>query len=77
MAVLDAEELKVFYCYAHEDYVFREQLEQHLSNLVRLYSLKTWFDRQIKAGDIWKEAVQEHLDTADLVLLLETVSLAS
>lgn len=63
-------ELKVFYCYARTDQNLREQLEQHLSNLKRLYGFKTWFDRKINPGELWEEAIEEHLNNADLILLL-------
>lgn len=70
MAALQAEELSVFYCYAHEDQAFREQLEQHLSNLKRLYHLKTWFDHQILPGENWEKVLEEKLQAADLIFLL-------
>jgi tetratricopeptide (TPR) repeat protein len=70
MTALQTEDLTVFYCYAHEDQEFREQLEQHLSNLKRLYHLKTWFDRQILPGENWEKVLEEKLRAADLIFLL-------
>lgn len=64
------QKLKIFYSYSHKDQKYREQLENHLSNLKRLYHLQTWFDREIKAGDNWEEVLEEHLNTADLIFLL-------
>lgn len=70
MTALQSEELTVFYCYAHEDRMFREQLEQHLSNLKRLYHLNTWFDHHILPGEDWEKVLEEKLQTADLIFLL-------
>lgn len=70
MPTSQTKELKVFYCYAREDQHLREQLEQHLSNLKRLYHLKTWFDREILPGEDWEAVIEENLNTADLVFLL-------
>src|SRR5258708_7876967 len=62
--------LKVFYSYAHKDQEYRQQLENHLSNLKRLYQLRTWFDREIIPGENWEQVLDEHLNTADLIFLL-------
>jgi hypothetical protein len=70
MTASQTEDLTVFYCYARKDQVFREQLEQHLSNLKRLYHLKTWFDRQILPGENWEKVLEEKLQAADLIFLL-------
>ena len=70
MAALPAQEIKVFYCYAREDQGLRDELEKHLINLKRIYRLQTWFDRQIMPGEHWEDAIDEHLNAADLILLL-------
>lgn len=62
--------VRVFYSYSHEDQYYREQLENHLSLLKHRYDLQTWFDRQIHAGEHWETVLDEHLNTADLILLL-------
>src|SRR5713226_2835105 len=61
--------IKVFYCYAHTDQDFRNELEQHLSHLKRLYHLETWFDHQISPGDVWEKSVSTYLKGADLIFL--------
>jgi tetratricopeptide (TPR) repeat protein len=70
MQVSPEKELNVFYCYAREDQSLSQKLEQHLSNLKRLYHLNTWFDRQILPGDNWAEVIEKNLNSADLILLL-------
>jgi len=70
MPALSEKKLKVFYCYARRDQELREALECHLSHLKRLYHLETWFDREIRPGQIWKKAIDEQLKRADLILLL-------
>lgn len=62
--------LKIFYCYARKDQNLREELDHHLSNIKRLYHLETWFDRQISPGENWEDAIDEHLNSADLIFLL-------
>jgi hypothetical protein len=62
--------IKIFYGYARNDQELRNALENHMSNLKHLYHLETWFDREILPGENWKEAIDEHLNTADLILLL-------
>lgn len=70
MTLLRADGLDVFYCYAHEDQLFRDQLEQHLSNLKRFYHLRTWSAHQIAPGENWQSVLEEKLQTADLIFLL-------
>src|SRR5258708_2391792 len=63
-------EIKLFYCYAHEDKTLRDELEIHLSSLKRQYRLNNWYDRQILPGEDWEQAIDKNLTTADLILLL-------
>jgi hypothetical protein len=42
--------LKIFYCYAHEDQAFRNELEKHLSPLKQSGGIIDWCDRKIKPG---------------------------
>ena len=62
--------LKLFYCYAREDKALRDELEIHLSGLKRQYNLIHWHDQEIIAGEEWEHAIDEHLSTADLIILL-------
>jgi hypothetical protein len=60
----------IFYAYAREDEVLREQVEQHLALLQRQGLLLPWHDRQIEAGEDWKHAIDDHLEAASIILLL-------
>src|SRR6266700_3395645 len=60
----------VFYAYAHEDELLRDQLEKHLSLLSRQGLISEWHDRQIVAGTEWAKQIDEHLETASIILLL-------
>ncbi len=62
--------LKLFYSYAHKDEYLRDELEIHLKILHRQGLIETWHDRKIGPGDHWKEEIDTHLETADLILLL-------
>lgn len=62
--------LKLFYCYAREDKVLRDELEIHLAGLKRQYNLTHWSDREITPGADWEQVIDEHLNTADIILLL-------
>jgi hypothetical protein len=62
--------LKLFYSYSHEDEALRNRLEKHLTILKRKKVIDTWHDRAIGAGTEWKEAIDENLETADIILLL-------
>src|SRR5260221_721836 len=64
------QEIKLFYCYAHEDKPIRDELEKHLSWLRRRYQLINWHDREIMPGEEWEQAIDMHLNTANLILLL-------
>lgn len=60
----------LFYSYAHEDEPLRDELAGHLKILERRGLIRAWHDRQILAGEDWHQAIDHHLDSADLVLLL-------
>jgi len=62
--------LAVFYSYSHNDELLRNQLEMHLALLERNGLILPWHDRCIGAGDEWGEQIDEHLQEAQIVLLL-------
>ncbi len=64
------QEIKLFYCYAHEDKPIRDELEKHLSWLRRRYQLINWHDHEILPGEEWEQAIDKNLNTAHLILLL-------
>jgi tetratricopeptide (TPR) repeat protein len=62
--------VRVFYSYAHEDEALRDRLETHLSLLQRQGIVQAWHDREITAGRAWKDAIDQNLEAAELILLL-------
>ena len=62
--------ITLFYSYAHEDELLRNQLEKHLSLLRRRGLITEWHDRQILAGEEWARDIDQHLETASIILLL-------
>ena len=62
--------VKVFYSYSHRDEELRGELEKHLDILGRRGVIEGWHDRRITAGDEWKNSIDQHLYSADLILLL-------
>jgi tetratricopeptide (TPR) repeat protein len=62
--------LEVFCSYARADEALCEKLRTHLSSLERQGLLTVWYDRFINAGTDRAGAINEHLSTASLILLL-------
>jgi TIR domain len=62
--------IEVFCSYAHKDESLLEELEVHLSILQRLGLISTWHDRKLVPGTDWEQAIDIHLETASLILLL-------
>ena len=62
--------LVVFFSYSHRDKSFRDELEVHLAMLKRQGIIGTWHDRRIGPGTDMDRSISEHLESADIVLLL-------
>src|SRR5712691_2451632 len=62
--------IKIFFCYAHEDEAFLNQLKKHLRPLQRQGLIDVWYDRDISAGRGWEQEINKHLDEAQIILLL-------
>ena len=62
--------LNVFYSYAHKDAKLRDELGKHLFPLKRQGLIADWYDRDISAGKEWEKEIDDHLNTADIILLL-------
>lgn len=45
-------------------------MAKHLKLLERQGLVRSWHDRQIGAGDLWKDAIDQNLREADIILLL-------
>ncbi len=68
------EAVKVFYSYSHKDEKLRDTLQEHLALLKRDGVISEWHDRGIGAGREWAGEIDEHLKTADVILLLVSSS---
>lgn len=62
--------VEIFYSYAHEDEALRDELEKNLTLLRRQGVVSGWHDRQIGAGEEWAGQIDEHLESAGIILLL-------
>jgi hypothetical protein len=60
----------LFFSYSHVDESLRDQLETHLSSLRRQGLISSWHDRRITAGENFGKAIDSHINTADVILLL-------
>ncbi len=64
------EAIKIFCCYARRDHELQDQLVKHLEPLRRSGQVTTWHDRELLPGTTWKQEIDKHLETSDIVLLL-------
>ena len=62
--------VRLFYSYSHKDESLRNELENHLKIMERRGMIDSWHDRQIGAGDDWKERIDDNLQHADIILVL-------
>ena len=62
--------IKLFFSYAHKDEPLRGELAKHLTLLKRQNIITDWYDRNITAGTDWAQAIDDNLNTADIILLL-------
>jgi hypothetical protein len=60
----------LFFSYSHVDENLRDQLEIHLAGLRRQGLISSWHDRRIMAGENFGDTIDNHIDTADVILLL-------
>ncbi|HKP12653.1 MAG TPA: toll/interleukin-1 receptor domain-containing protein, partial [Blastocatellia bacterium] len=62
--------MEVFFSYSHKDEKLRDKLADHLRILERQSVISSWHDRRITAGSEWAGQIDEHLNTAHVILLL-------
>ncbi|MFS0519118.1 toll/interleukin-1 receptor domain-containing protein, partial [Nostoc sp. UIC 10607] len=62
--------LKLFFSYSHKDETLRDELAKHLTILERQGVISSWHDRKILPGEEWDHQINDHLNTADIILLL-------
>ncbi len=68
--LMPGRDVTLFYSYSHADEDLRVQLAKHLKILERQKILQGWSDRDISAGSEWRGQIDQHLKSADIVLLL-------
>lgn len=61
---------KAFISYCHKDRHYLDRLQVHLKPLAKAGLIDAWVDTRIKAGDRWKECIQQALDTASIAILM-------
>jgi hypothetical protein len=61
---------KVFFSYSHKDRKWLEKFQTMLKPLERNEKIVVWNDKQIRAGDRWKEEIQKALASAKVAVLL-------
>lgn len=62
--------VEIFYSYSHKDEKLRDMLEKHLSMLKNEGVIAAWHDRKIGGGQEWAGEIDEHLNSARIILLL-------
>lgn len=64
-------EIEIFICYAPEDEIVLKELLIHLGALRRQKDyIRAWHNREISPGTEWSKAVDKHLNTAQVILVL-------
>lgn len=61
---------EVFFSYSHADEDLRDQLEKQLAMLLRQGAISVWHDRRIGVGQELHTEIDQHLQKADVILLL-------
>ncbi len=67
---MPTEPLKLFYCYARADARLLKRLDDHLTILKREGIISEWHDGDISVGQEWEEEIHQHLQSAQIILLL-------
>ena len=65
-----SETVELFFSYSHRDEDLRDELETHLAMLKNEGVIRGWHGRQITPGQEWDGKIDEHLNSAGIILLL-------
>lgn len=68
------QQLGIFCCYAYEDQAYLFDLKKYLQSLERQRLIKLWDDMNILAGSEVESAVYQHLNSAEIILLMVSPS---
>jgi hypothetical protein len=69
-AITGKKKIRIFFSYSHKDEEYKDKLVKHLSILKRQEVIEEWHDRKIGAGTEWAGAIDQHLESAEIILLL-------
>src|SRR5271170_8248665 len=61
--------VEIFCSYAHEDEPLRREFDSSVALMRRKKQVEVWHDKRISAGDRWRDQIDEHLDSADIITL--------
>src|SRR5947209_20571242 len=70
MSIRPTTPIEVFCSYADADEKLREELEKHLKPLIRERKIFVWHNGKIMPGETVSNEIDEHLNIAQIVLLL-------
>jgi hypothetical protein len=70
MANVEYGKINLFYSYAHEDEAFCEEIMRSLELLRSEGVVSEWYDRRISPGENWRNAINDNLARAKIVLLM-------
>jgi TIR domain len=62
--------IEIFYSYSRKDEGLRDELNKHLALLKRQNLITGWYDREISSGEDFEGEIAEHLNKAQIILLL-------
>lgn len=65
-----ARPIEIFCSYSHKDEKLRKELEKHLAVLQRQNVATIWHDRAIMPGELLNDEIDEHLNSASIILAL-------
>jgi len=66
----DEQPVELFISYSHRDEELCDKLKAHLANLRRRKVIDDWHDRKIVPGEEWAKKIDDHINSARVILLL-------
>ena len=61
---------RIFISYSHKDEEYMDRIHIHLKPLKRKGLIDVWVDKEIKAGDYWKNEIEKALQNSNVAVLL-------
>ena len=68
--MVDKRRINIFVSYSHKNEADKDRLLTHLTLMAHQGLIAPWDDRQISVAEEWEPAIEEHLNKADLIILL-------